>query len=57
MVRVHWRSKLTGYEGHGEWRSEAERAVLQAWIEQLDSRQDQMLEHWLESSAFGQQQD
>lgn len=56
-VRICWRSKLTGYKGHGEWRPEAERAMLQAWIERLDDRPDKMLEHWIETGANGENGD
>lgn len=47
MIRICWRSKLTGYQGYGEWHPMECRAVFQKWIDNM-AREWSMIEHWIE---------
>lgn len=44
MVRIYWRSRLTGKDGHGEPLS---RDLAEAWIDLL-AKLHHDLDHWIE---------
>ena len=47
MVRIKWRSKLTGFESEGSWFPDKDRAGLQAWVDAVNRRVSP-IEHWIE---------
>lgn len=46
MIRIRWRSKITGFEGHGQWCLAKRKSELLAWIERLNP--DPWTDHWIE---------
>ena len=46
MIRISWRSLLTEYEGHGNWRNDSDMLLLKAWLERLKTEMHVM--HWIE---------
>ncbi len=48
MIRLAWRSKITGETGHGEWRDESYRGMLEDWCK-FEDREFPELTHFVES--------
>jgi hypothetical protein len=55
MIRVCWRSTVTGHEGFGEWQPNAKRELLQSWIDALEKESAmRVISHWIEDDADGE---
>ncbi len=46
MYRIHWRSRVTGAEGYGEWSDDADN--LNTWIAAGNGKYRGVVQHWLE---------
>jgi hypothetical protein len=52
MYRVCWKSRLTGFEGKGEW---TEKKIAEAWFKELTGKsapsEFRNFDHWVEKKG------
>ena len=53
LVRIAWKVKATGAEGHGDW---INRDTAKAWLAEERSKHSGDMEHWLEEEKDQKEQ-